>query len=213
MHAAIVTRADWLNASNVRWSWAYLQAQRARLVAEVPECAAEEAVAQELLGYKFDWNYATIFEFLLSMREAAAEAAERAEATALELTGEAVETAETKRQLGLARLGVVRTNTMLRECLKTAACHASLGVDLAELLLEELEEEAVDLSATWALGEVGSSAGGAVGRAAALAAAERHLLETELGLSAAEATAALAGPPQLVSRPPLLVLPVSDGKC
>ena len=59
-------------------------------------------------------------------------------------------------------------------CVLVQACRTSLGPDLAELLLEELNEEA-------------TVSGGAE--------AERRILENELMLTPAAARAAIAGPP------------------
>lgn len=166
----------------------------------MPDCAADEHTCQELLGFKYEWNYTSLLEFLLTIREAEAERVTGAQAEAASAgvagceTGEAARS-ECRRRVVLHQLGLVRANGLLRELLATEvrlasggrvmlrraqpsssscwwcscscvdaaapalmmllllscrverprrpsqACRASLGEDLAELLLTEMADE------------------------------------------------------------------------
>eukprot|EP01050_Picozoa_sp_SAG11_P015305 SAG11_NODE_1970_length_3983_cov_2.766478_3_plen_135_part_00 len=127
-----------------------------------------------LLQYRCppQWNYMSVLEFLLSTKEAIADAEAHTRAGA---------GAEGARQLAFLQLSVLRANGLLLELLSTAACRQGLGDDMAAMLTQELSEESEGISAP---------SGGDV------AAAERRLLEEGLGLTPEEASAALEGPPR-----------------
>lgn len=63
---------NWLNGFCAHRCWAFLQQQRAEIMRTVEGCADDEATTQEVLEFKFSFNYLTWYELLCCALEVAA---------------------------------------------------------------------------------------------------------------------------------------------
>jgi hypothetical protein len=58
---------NWLNGANIHWSWKLLSEEAEKIKATVPGCDEDDESAQELLEFKYEWNYESFHVFLCQM--------------------------------------------------------------------------------------------------------------------------------------------------